>query len=382
MDPLISSFDRSNNLIQIVLMKKVLYSTPFVLFALRTAAQFLPGNLALVRLGDGTQTLGNTGNTVFIDQYTPLGGLVNSLQIPDSGPSALIMSGNATSEGALSLSGDGHYLAIAGYNTTRPFGSSLASSTSATVPRGIGSIGANGSYTLAATTTSQYSANNIRGGATDGANNFWGSGANSGTYYFGNNAAPGTVQSTVANTRVIADIGGNLFFSTSSGTSRGVWEIPGTPTGAGTASVLLNTGSSGSAYDFAFNPSMTIAYVADDTSSAAGGIERWDFNGSTWSLTYTLGTGTANVGARGLAVDFSGPTPIIYATTAEATANRLIAITDTGASSAATTLATASANEIFRGLEFTPTIVPEPSSAALFGFGLLVVIEAWRRRNQ
>src|SRR5690349_19728763 len=129
-------------------MIKFLYSTPVVLFALATHAQFLPGNLALVRLGEGTQTLGNTGNTVFIDQYTPLGGLVNTVQIPDSGASALIMSGNATSEGALSLSGDGRFLTIAGYNTTRPFGSSLANSTSATVPRAVGLIGANGSYSL------------------------------------------------------------------------------------------------------------------------------------------------------------------------------------------------------------------------------------------
>jgi hypothetical protein len=361
-------------------MKKLLYSTPIVLFALATHAQFLPGNLALVRLGDGTQTLGNTGNTVFIDQYTPLGGLVNSLQIPDSGASALIMSGNATSEGALSLSGDGRFLTIAGYNTTRPFSSSLANSTSATVPRGVGLVSANGSYSLAATTTTQFSANNIRGGATDALNNFWGAGANSGTYYFGNNAPGATVQNTVANTRVIADINGNLFFSTSSGSSHGVWEIPGTPTGAGTASALLNTGSTGSAYDFAFNPAMTIAYVADDTASTAGGIQRWDFNGTSWSLTYTLGTGAANIGARGLAVDFSGVTPVIYATTAEATANRLITITDTGVASAATTLATAGANEIFRGLEFTP-VVPEPSVAAIACVGLLLAVARGQRRR-
>ncbi len=241
-------------------------------------------------------------------------------------------------------------------------------------------VSANGSYSLAATTTTQFSANNIRGGATDGLNNFWGAGANSGTYYFGNNAPGATVQNTVANTRVIADINGNLFFSTSSGSSHGVWEIPGTPTGSGTASALLNTGSSGSAYDFAFNPAMTIAYVADDTASTAGGIQRWDFNGTSWSLTYTLGTGAANIGARGLAVDFSGVTPVIYATTAEATANRLITITDTGVASAATTLATAGANEIFRGLEFTP-VVPEPSVAPLAGIGLMIAIASRRRRR-
>jgi hypothetical protein len=363
-------------------MKKLLYLTPIVFIAFATQAQFLPGNLAVVRVGDGVQTLANTGNTVFIDQYTPLGLTVNSLQIPDSGASALIMSGNATSEGALSLSGDGRFLTIAGYNITRPFGSSLANATSAAVPRGIGLISVNGTYTLAATTTTQYSANNIRSGVTDGANNYWGAGANSGTYYFGNNSPGATVQSTVANTRVIANIGGNLFFSTSSGSSHGVWEIPGTPTGAGTASVLLNTGATGSAYDFAFNPNMTIAYVADDTTTAAGGIQRWDFNGTSWSLSYTLGTGAANIGARGLAVDFSGLNPVIYATTAEGTANRLITVTDIGVASLSTTLATAPANEIFRGLEFTPTI-PEPSFAALLGVGLLVLVGKQRLlRNQ
>jgi hypothetical protein len=42
-------------------------------------AQFGIGNLAIVRLGDGTQTLGNTGNSVFIDEYSTIGSLVSSL---------------------------------------------------------------------------------------------------------------------------------------------------------------------------------------------------------------------------------------------------------------------------------------------------------------
>jgi hypothetical protein len=344
--------------------------------SLVSAAAFSAGDLAIVRLGDGAQTLGSSGNTAFIDDYTTGGTFAGSVQLPDSGPSSLIVSGSATSEGALSLSGDGHSLTIAGYNTARPFSGSLAGSSSSSVPRGIGLISANGTYTLAATTTSQFSGNNIRSGVTDGANNFWGVGATSGTYYFGNTAAAATVQSTFANNRVIQNFGGNLFFSTGSGT-RGIYEISGTPTGSSSATILFGTGSTSSPYDFAFNSAMTTAYVADDT--ASGGIERWDLVAGTWTLRYTLGTGAAGIGARGLAVDFSAANAVIYATTAEATANRLITVTDTGASSSATTLATAASNEIFSGLELAPTAVPEPSALVLLGIGLAAAALRSRR---
>ncbi|HPC61143.1 MAG TPA: hypothetical protein PKX23_10820, partial [Verrucomicrobiota bacterium] len=64
-------------------------------------AGFTPGNLAVLRVGDGSQTLANTGNTVFIDEYSPMGTLVGSIQIPDSGPNALVLNGTATAEGFL-----------------------------------------------------------------------------------------------------------------------------------------------------------------------------------------------------------------------------------------------------------------------------------------
>ncbi len=52
-------------------------------------------------------------------------------------------------------------------------------------------------------------------------------------------------------------------------------------------------------------PTPTIAYIADDTLKGTGGIQRWDFNGNSWAMTYAF-TSLTNIGARGVAVDFSG----------------------------------------------------------------------------
>jgi hypothetical protein len=281
------------------------------------------------------------------------------MALPDGGASALLISGVASSEGYMTLSGDGRFLAVAGYNTNRGvLTSSLSSSTSANVPRAVGTIDGAGNYTLAASTSVQYSGDNLRAGATDGSNNFWGAGSGGGTWYFGNAAAAGSVQTNVANTRVINVVNGGLVFSTQSGT-RGLYSLGGLPTNAAVTNLLFATGNSTSPEDFTFNAATNLAYVADDSNS--GGIQRWQFSSGTWTNAYTLGSGAAGIGARSLTVDFSGANPVIYAVTAETAANRLIAITDTGAGSAAATLATCPANELFRAVKFAPILNPFPA---------------------
>jgi hypothetical protein len=145
---------------------------------------------------------------------------------------------------------------------------------------------------------------------------------------------------------------------------------------------LINTGSSSSPYDFAFNSSLTIAYIADSdaytSSSGVGGVEKWSFNGSAWIFDYSISYSTN--GAVGLAVDFSGASPIIYATSANGSS--LFDIVDTGATATGTLLDNASANEAFRGLDFAPAAVPEPSSLALAGVGLATLWGfVWRNRK-
>ena len=333
-------------------------------------ATFFPSNLVVLRVGDGAQTLTNSGNTLFLDQFASNGAYVSTMALPDSGASSLLISGVANSEGYMTLSGDGRLLAVAGYNTNRGvLTNSLSSSASSDVPRVIGTIDGAGHYTLAASTSVAYSGDNLRAGATDGSNNFWGAGSADGTYYFGNTATAGIVQNSVTNCRVINVINGNLVFSTHY-EDDGLYSMVGLPTGTTVTNLLFATGTPSSPEDFAINASTNLAYVADD--SGNGGVQRWELSGGTWTEAYTLGSGVAGIGARSLTVDFSGVRPVIYAVTAETAANRLIAITDAGADSAVVTLTTSPANEWLCAVKFAPALNPFPApelSATTFSGG-------------
>jgi hypothetical protein len=349
-----------------------------------SASPFAAGNLAVLRVGDGSKSLSSHGNSVFIDQFTTSGTLVGSIAIPDNATNALLISGSASSEGALTRSADGRLLEFAGYNIAFTNStSSLPGSSSTNVPRALGIVDVNGAFTLVGVTTNQFSGNNIRSGTTDGRGNYWGAGANSannGTFYFGSGPAS-TIQTNVANSIVIQDLGGNLYFSTQKITN-GIWEISGTPTTPASAGLLIKTGGSSASYGFAFNPNFTTAYVADDTLAGKGGVQRWDYTGGAWAMSYAF-AGITNIGAHGVAVDFSGAYPVVYATTAEASTNRLVSITDTGAASTVTTLATAGENQVFRGVALTPNTgaVPQFFSSARNGSNFTLSWTALVNRN-
>ena len=104
------------------------------LVAAATAAPFTAGNIAIYRVGSGTGSLINTGNEVFIDEYTPAGVLQQSIPMPTSVVGAnkrLIAGGTATSEGMLTRSTDGRFLIATGYDAAPPV-TSLTSTASAT----------------------------------------------------------------------------------------------------------------------------------------------------------------------------------------------------------------------------------------------------------
>src|SRR5215467_4285783 len=122
-----SRFRSKSVAIQIILVAGAFAASLLVLFAalqrLLASAPFTPGNVVVYRVGTGSGSLVNTGNPVFLDEFTPAGALVQSIALPTSpsgGNQALIASGTATSEGLLTRSADGLYLVLAGYNAPIP----------------------------------------------------------------------------------------------------------------------------------------------------------------------------------------------------------------------------------------------------------------------
>jgi hypothetical protein len=173
---------------------------------------------------------------------------------------------------------------------------------------------------------------------------------------------------------------GRLYFTQAQAGDQSLWVFTnGLPLAADLPARLLDIAGGGtpSPMAFAISPDSSTIYIADDRTSLDGGILRYNFDSGsgTYAYQYTLGTGVASVGARGLAVDWSGTDPVLYATTAENTHNRIITITDTGVVSAATTLATSGNNQLYRSLAFGPVAAIQPINLAIYNAGSQVALQ-------
>ncbi|HMP04917.1 MAG TPA: hypothetical protein PJ982_01090, partial [Lacipirellulaceae bacterium] len=351
------------------------------------------GQLWVARVGDGSAGLTNASTALFIDKFDLAGSPLSSLALPTDFSGAnqpLTLSGTATSEGFLSLSTNGQYLTLGGYGVA-PGTAAVPQTSSATVNRVIGRIDVNTNAIDTTTAlTDGYSgtaSNNspLRSVVSTDGTEFWtagtaATGANGGVRYTTLGATTSTQLSTTpTNTRVVNIYNGQLYVSAAAGAFRGVSAVgTGLPNAAGETTTLLPgfdpaTNSPQLTYDFWFKDDNTL-YVADDRSAATGGgIQKWTFDSgsSLWSLQYTLTLGTGTGGAaRGLAgtVD-GGGNAVLYATTTETSANRLITVTDTGAGSAFTLLATAPVNTAFRGVALVGAVMPPTDNADFNGDG-------------
>src|SRR6185503_12592906 len=131
-------------------------------------------NVLILRIGDGAQTLTLNGNSIFLDQFTPSGTYLNTVNIPDDGLAGMVAIGLNTVPGSitgssLSRSADHRLLVIGAYNTNLTYGASLKDSFPSEVPRGLTVINTFSQYTLSVSNTDFAGYNQVywRGGVTD-----------------------------------------------------------------------------------------------------------------------------------------------------------------------------------------------------------------------
>ncbi|MBS1723074.1 MAG: hypothetical protein JSS66_09005 [Armatimonadetes bacterium] len=335
------------------------------------AGNFTPGNLVVSRVGDGSAALTSAATPVFLEEITTAGAAVQTIALPtaDSGGNQTCTnSGNAGSEGFLSLSTDNKFVLFVGYDA--PVGTAaIAGTVSATFNRVVGRVGADGALDTT-TAFDSFNTGNIRAATSTDGSAFWMAGTGSGSGSASTGGAryvqygPGNLTTLLTdaptNWRVLQIVNGQLYGSAMSGTFRGVNTIgSGLPTGSGNITTLLpgfdpSSTSPQSIYDFAFADGGSTLYVADDRALASGGgLQKWTFDGTNWVLQYTIQAGIGT-GIRGMAIV---PDPLgnhIYATTSETSANNLVALQDLGSGSSFAVIATAPANTRYRGVCFTP----------------------------
>ncbi|HZZ44735.1 MAG TPA: hypothetical protein VFE58_17495 [Tepidisphaeraceae bacterium] len=358
---------------------------------------FKAGDVVVYRVGDGSSVLADSAAPVFLDEYTPAGVLVQSVAMPTVGSGvnrALTGTGNSTSEGMLTLSTDGKYLVLGGYDA--PVGTATPEDTdSALVNRVVGVVSGAGAVDTSTVMSYAFVGNNIRSVASTNGTDLWVSGTSnagdtSGIYYTTKGASSGTQVASYA-TRGVGIYGGQLYAGSTSKSSPTIVAAvgTGTPTTFSVATGLtgLPAGNKGSTNQFVLldlSPTVAgldTAYVADDTGTA---LTKYSLESGTWVATGKIGAGADDYDGLTASVSAGGVVTLFATRLNGGVGGQLVSITDSsgyGGTLAGTVnvLATEGTNESFLGVALTPTVVPEPGIA---GVVLVLLGGVMRRRGK
>jgi len=349
-------------------------------------SQFQPGHLAVLRAGDGVMDLHLRQTPMFIDQFEANASNSSpsfTARIPISGPEELFINGHAATEGNLTRSADHTLLAFEGYGGVGLLQTNGTPSTM-DIPRGGCTIDVSGKvHTFLYGGVPVGTKANPRGLATDGSNNFWGCGNATGAMYFNPVDQKTPVRfSALPNSRAVKIIGNALYMTMNAGDAyadgqkAGIYGFQPDPLPRSADTEITLVVPTAEQYKkvvgFDMDSAGTVAYTSD----VSAGVQKYVKSGGAWSFAYNFkipqvipADQNNSAGCFGLAVDFSGKNPIIYATTTEGygssvNSNRVVKIVDTGADAAVVTLAcTGSTNIAFRGIDFTPEAKPSAMAA-------------------
>jgi len=327
-------------------LRSVLLSIVSIIFFFspgNVQGQFTQGNLSVLQVGTGA-TLSSAATQLSVVELNLSGVVTYSISMPGTGAAAITNSGSATSEGQIMASAERDRLVVAGYNA--PVGTAgIVGTASSVYPRELCTISSSGTIGAPITTTTFYSANNIRSGTVSGLNYYAAGPLPNGDTYFN---TPVTLTTSGINSRVIQIFNGQLYFTSASGANIGFNTLgSGLPTTCCQTVSVFNTAPAASPYGFSVSPDGNTLYIADDVV----GLYKYTKSGSTYTMTYQVN----NTPVRSVVVDYSGASPIIYAATATSTtSNNIIKITDVGAGSASSLIATSPTATVYRSVQFSP----------------------------
>ena len=325
------------------------------------AAAFTPGDLVVTTYGNlqtGQAHPDGQATVITLSEFSPTIA-ANSTPVMALGLPSAVNGSNvgvvgeygSSSEGAIQQTPDGLYLTIGGYSAVPSFAftgtgtasptTALAQSPCASVPRVGALVDVNTNANTSSVFNDIYNTNNTRCIFSPNDINMYLSGQGAGAtdeggiYYapVGDNTTSGGAAPTpiynVVSTRNMTEFNGNFYYScdqysTTKGMQTGIFEYAGAPTGTQTSEGTRITPASNAAGTVNYSPegfwfaNATTLYVADTGDPKAGegtsalsngGIQKWVYNGSAWTLAYTItspgfvpssATGTATVGETGL----------------------------------------------------------------------------------
>ncbi len=344
------------------------------------AASLTPGNMVVYRVGDGIAAPSTAnGNAVFIDEYTPAGGLVQSLAMPTSGANTLTTQ-SASDVGLINRSANGSCLTMTGVAVVP--GSTVTGAERAVsflLPSGALGTTSVGS-TLVKLGTSPFAGDSIRASVSNDCSQVWvtgnGTSPNRGIYavnrdgtglaqLFSSNATQGL---TIAGGQLYASIGGGSGTVSavgsglpSSGTPALVGFNPGPAVNTNYRAIALLDLDSGVA-------GVDTLYVSNNT---GGKLEKYYGSGSSWTSAGAIvvpnisGLTARNIGSA------AAPMVALYFTDT-ATNTVQVAVDRAGrtgslAGVAKATLVAAQTNKLLRGVAWVPEATPPvaaPDAAA------------------
>jgi hypothetical protein len=338
-------------------MKKITFCFLMAFSTFCVSAQnFTSGNLVVLRVGDGVTPIGTTTAPVSLVEFSPTGTSGVTVAIPSIGTNKFTLSGNESTSGQLNLSQDGKYLLMVGYDQ-------IVAQDQASARTGqmvIGRINSGGIVDLSTKFTPPGGSTPRNVASINGADLYVNVNTNLALYTtFGGTTVVNTGFDQANRTLNVFNnqlytVGNFNSFSSSN---------PALPTDVGASNTTI------------FNPNLgVIGWTLMDVDatvnwndtgydvlyiSAVGGLRKYSWNGTAWTLVGTIAGDMSSV----TAIKKVDGNVVLYALTGSGGAinNNLVTLTDsTGyagdiSALAPTVIATAGDNYAFRGVAFAPT---------------------------